>query len=135
MNEIDYILKLYAIYSDDLQRYNTLIWQFPTALVTFNILAINYFISRPHFLFFIPLINFMLIHALSKQIYNQRAIINALRKIEEKLRKYYDSGMIPEFEIKSKVLKIKSAFLLLYGLLILNILFFFYTIWKLLYCK
>ncbi len=134
MNDVDNILKLYEIYSNDLQKYNTTIWQFPTALITVNIIAINSFMNKPHLLLFIPLINFALIHALFKQVYIQRAIINALRKIEEKLRRNYDQNMIPNFEVKNRILKISSALLLLYSLLILNIVFLSYTLWRLLHC-
>ena len=135
MNDVDNILKLYGIYSNDLQKYNTTIWQFPTALVTVNILAINFFIDKPHLLLFIPLVvNFVLLHALFKQIHHQRAIINALRKIEGKLREHYDQDMIPDFEVKNGILKKNSADLLSYSLLILNIVFLCYTLCKLLVC-
>jgi hypothetical protein len=45
-NNIEKILKIYKIYSDDNQKYNTIIWQFPTALITVNILAINFFLNN-----------------------------------------------------------------------------------------
>ena len=134
MNNVDNILKLYGIYSNDLQKYSTIIWQFPTALVTVNILAINFFIDKPHFLLFIPLVNFVLLHALFKHVHHQRAIINALRKIEGKLREHYDQDMIPNFEVRNRILKKRSARLLSYSLLILNIVFLFYTLWRLLDC-
>lgn len=128
--DVDNILKLYGIYSNDLQRYNTIIWQFPTALVTVNIFAINFFIDKPHFLLFIPLVNFVLLHALFKHTHHQQAIISALRKIEVKLQKHYDRDMIPNFEIRNRVLKISSRFLLSYCLLILNIVLLFYVLCK-----
>jgi len=134
MNDIGNILKLYEIYSNDLQKYDTIIWQFPTALVTVNILAITFLIDKPHLLLFIPLVNFVLLHALFKHVHNQHAIIETLRKIEGKLREYYDQGMIPNFETKTRILKIKSAPLLSYSLLILNIVLLIYTVWGLLHC-
>ena len=134
MNNVDNILKLYGIYSNDLQKYSTIIWQFPTALVTVNILAINFFIDKPQLLLFIPLVNFVLLHSLFKQVHIQRALINALRKIEGKLREHYDQDMIPNFEVKNWILKIRSALLLSYSLLILNTVFLFYILWWLLHC-
>jgi len=131
MNDIGYILKLYGFYSNDLQKYNTIIWQFPTALITVNILAINFFIDKPHLLLFIPLVNFVLLHALFKQVHIQRALINALKKIEGKLQEHYGHDMIPNFETKNRILKIKSAPLLCYSLLILNIFFLFYILLRL----
>lgn len=134
MNNADNILKLYEIYSSNLQKYNTIIWQFPTALVSVNILAINFFIDKPYLLLFIPLVNFVLLHALFKHVYNQSAIINALKEIENKLRKHYDQKIIPNFEVKNRILKIRSALLLSYSFLILNIMFLSYTLWRLLNC-
>ena len=128
MNDVDNILKLYEIYSNGFQKYSTIIWQFPTALVTVNILAINFFIDKPQLLLFIPLVNFVLLHALFKHVHNQSAIKNALKKIEGKLREHYDQDMIPNFEVKNWILKIRSARLLSYSLLILNIVFLFYIL-------
>ena len=135
MNDVDNILKLYGIYSNDFQKYNTIIWQFPTALVTVNILAINFFIDKPHLLLFIPLVvNFVLIHALFKHIYHQMAIRNALRKIEGILLDHYDRDMIPDFKVENGILKKSSANLLSYGLLFLNIVFLCCILCRLLVC-
>jgi len=131
-NNVERILKIYKIYSDDNQKYNTTIWQFPTALISVNLLAINFFLNKPGALLIISLANFVLLHALFKQVHHQRAIINALSKIEDKLREYYNSNMIPDFKPKSRIMKIKSAYLLSYGLLVMNFVFFGYILWRLL---
>ena len=133
-NNVEKILEIYKIYSDDNQKYNTIIWQFPTALITVNILAINFFLNKPCVLLIISFANFVLLHALFKHVHHQRAIINALKKIEDKLREYYDQDMIPDFKAKSRIMKIKSAYLLSYSLLAMNFVFLVYTLWMLLCC-
>lgn len=156
-NNIDNILKLYGIYLNDLKKYNTIIWQFPTALVTVNILAINYLLDKPHILFFISLVNFVLLHALFKHVHHQSAIICTLKKIEYELREHYDRDgrdIIPDFEVKKtipkeerpttcarcffkiinmRIFRTKSAHLLSCSFFIFNIVFFLYTIWKIIW--
>jgi hypothetical protein len=132
-NYIDRILEIYRIYSDDNQKYNTMIWQFPTAILSLNIVAINFFQNKPCALLIVSFFNFILIHALFKQVHNQRAIINALLKIEDRLREYYELNMIPDFTPKSRIMKIKSSYLLTYSLLFMNFVFLGYILWRLLY--
>jgi hypothetical protein len=131
-NYIDRILEIYRIYSEDHQKYNTTIWQFPTAILSVNLLAINLFLNKPCALLIVSLVNFVLLHALFKQVNNQRAIIKALLKIEDKLREYYEPNMIPDFTPKSRIMKIKSAYLLTYSLLFMNFVFLGYILWRLL---
>jgi len=133
-NNVEKILEIYKIYSDDHQKNNTIIWQFPTALITVNILAINFFLNELCVLLIISFANFVLLHALFKHVHHQRAITNALKKIEDKLREYYDPDMIPDFKAKSRIMKIKSAYLLSYSLLAMNFVFLVYTLWMLLCC-
>ena len=131
MKDMEDIIKLYEIYSKDVQKYDTLIWQFPIALITVNILAIYYFIDHYQVLFFVTLVNFVLLHALFKHAHHRHAIITAIQKIELKLQEYYEQGMVPNFRVENWILKIKSTSLILYILLILNIGFFFYVLWRL----
>ncbi len=130
-NNIQKVLELYRIYSDDKQRYDTIIWQFPTALVTVNILAINFFLDKPYLLLFISLANFVLLHSLFKHVYHQKAIIKALKTIGDKLRECNFGDIIPNFEIGNKIMKIKSADLLSYALLVMNLAFFILIILRL----
>ena len=123
---INIFLSIYKIYSDDLQKYNSIIWQFPTALITVNILFLHYFFNNTHVLFFISLANFMLLHALFKHIHHQKAIINALKNIEIQLRNYYLDGIIPDFEPKNRILKIHSTYLVFYTLVVFNSVYFLY---------
>jgi len=124
-------LKLYEIYSNDFHKYTTVIWQFPTALVTVNILAINFLLEKPHILIFFPIINFVLLHALFKHVHNQNCLKGSLVAIEKELIGTFSKKIIPNFTPKSKILKKKSARILSRSLLILNVIFMIYTIYKL----
>ena len=127
-DNIDGILQIYKIYSDDNQKYMSIIWQFPAAIISINIISINYFLNKPQILFFISLANFVLLHSLFKQAHHQKVIINALKKIEVSLREHYDKNMIPDFEAQNRILKIKSVDLLSYTLLAMNIIFLLYIL-------
>jgi hypothetical protein len=98
INDVNNILKLQDVYSKSFESYNTIIWQLPAALITGNILLINFLPA--YFLFLIPIINFVFIYALFKFIHNQNAIRDALKEIQEKLRKDF-GRMIPDFEEKN----------------------------------
>ena len=126
-SEIDHILRLYDIYSNSIHKYNTIIWQLPAALLTVNILGIRFLIDKPYILKFIPFLNFAVIHSLFKQIYVQRAIINALKNIEKKLELIIGKDMIPDFTYP-RIIGIKSGNLISWILLVLNIIFLYFII-------
>lgn len=128
---INRILQIYKIYSDDNRKYVSLIWQFPAAIISINIISINYFLNKPQVLLFISFTNFVLLHALFKQAHHQKVIINALKQIEVSLREYYDKNMILDFEQQNRILKIKSVDLVSYTLLGMNIIFLLYVLYSL----
>ena len=88
-DDIEIILKLYNRYSEDFHKYTTIIWQFPAAIITFNILAINFFLDKPHILLCLPIINFILLHSLFKQIHIQQCLTKALKEIEKRNKRIY----------------------------------------------
>lgn len=132
-NNTEKILELYGIYSDDNRRYDTIIWQFPTALITVNILAINFFLNEPLVLLFIPFANFVLLHSLFKHIYHQRALVKALKQMEKQLREYFCENMVPDFEPKRLIMKLPSAYLVSYTLLVMNVVFILYIGFRLMF--
>lgn len=120
------LLKLYEIYAEDNRTYNNIVWQFPTAFITINILFLNFLWEKPQLLFVVVLLNFMLIQALFKLSFNQGAIIKSLQTIEKKLSNRYlnQPGIIPDFKKGiAKILGIPSKYLIAYSLLILNIVY------------
>jgi hypothetical protein len=61
-------LKLYSLLVDQLLKYQTTIWQIPTALVIGNFLAIEKFLAKPIPLIALAAFNFGLIFVLHRMI-------------------------------------------------------------------
>ena len=109
------LISLYEIYSNDNRTYNNIVWQFPTALITANIVMVTFLWDKgtlifPYLLLFIPFLNFALIHALFKLGHNQAAIIKSLQAIETQFKQMLssesslDSGVIPDFKKNRKAI-------------------------------
>ena len=67
---LDNQIKLYALLVDQLQRYNTIIWQFPTALFAANVLAVDRLANQPLWLLFVALLNLSMIFGF-KRIFDE----------------------------------------------------------------
>jgi len=114
-------LSLYKIYSDDHQKYNTLIWQFPSVIIGLNFLAISN-LSPSWWIFLVLwIINNVMLLFLAKHIFHQRCITNAMAEIESKLKKL--NLIVPNFTKVGfyKILKIKISWMLIYFLFVLNL--------------
>lgn len=121
-------LKLYGFMIDQLTKYNTIIWQIPTALFAANILVLDKMINRPYVIMAIILFNTSLIFAFYKMIVQQRAIIDSVRKAENVLKvKYQD--FIPNF----KASKIRATWLFVWTLSTLNLSLLIYTFYLIFY--
>ena len=107
-------IKLYGILVDQLQKYNTIIWQIPTALVAANFLAIDKFHSNSPLLLALSLFNASLIYVFQRMIAQQRAIIKATKSAEAKIKNRY-ATFIPTFP--SKVVPAPKIFLCVIWLL------------------
>ncbi|MBI5054492.1 MAG: hypothetical protein HZC38_04450 [Chloroflexi bacterium] len=89
-------IKLYTLLVDQMQKYNSIIWQVPTALIVANFFGIDKFISNPAILFALFVFNTVLIYAFDRMVTQQRAIIDAARRSETELRNTYNT-FIPSF--------------------------------------
>ena len=116
-------IKLYTALVDQLQKYNTIIWQGPTALIVANFFALDKFSSNPLLLFVLFIFNAILIYSFHRMIINQRAIIDATKMAEDELRKTFDI-FIPKFSEP----KVKVGNLLIWNLWILNLILLIYSI-------
>jgi hypothetical protein len=116
-------IKLYNILVEQLQKYNTVIWQIPTALVAANFLAIDKFLSRPFLLFAISIFDAALIYVFQRMLVQQRAIISATQQSEKELREDF-RPFIPDFPKK----KINAPTIFLATLWILNAALFAYSV-------
>ena len=122
-NNLDQIFRLYETYSQNHRSYNSIVWQFPTALITLNIVILNEFFDKPVILFPIALLNFVLIQVLYKMFSYQRKILELITAIEEELKMhdFIFRKIIPDFSFDdNKVLKPKSGTLICGTLFILN---------------
>lgn len=89
-------IRLYGLLLDQLTKYNTVIWQFPTALAAVNILVLDRLPEEPYALIAIAIFNAVLIFALHKLNVQHRAIIATTRQAEAELTKVFPS-FIPQF--------------------------------------
>ena len=119
-------IKLYALLVDQMQKYNSIIWQVPTALIAANFFAIDKFISNPVLLFALTVFNTVLIYAFHRMVTQQRAIIDAARRSETELKETY-STFIPSFSET----KMRAPRLFVIALGALNVCLFIYAIYLL----
>ncbi len=116
-------IKLYTVLVDQLQKYNTIIWQVPIALMAANILALDKLLSKPVFLLAISIFNAALIFAFYKMVTQQRVLIEASRSAENELKKNW-LEFIPDF----KPSKIRAPRLFVWILSLLNLGLFIYSV-------
>ena len=94
-------INLYLALVDQIQKYNSIVWQAPTALLAANILALDKFSSNPFMLLVLSIFNATLIFAFYKMVAQQRTIIDASKAAEEILKATWPN-FVPQFK-KSKV--------------------------------
>lgn len=120
-------LKLYGLLVDQLQKYNSIIWQAPTALVAANILALDRLEAHPLLLLAVSLFNAALILAFYKMVLQQRALIAAARSAEARLRRAW-----PEFIPTFTPSKIRAPSVFVWTLAILDACLLIYSVLKIL---
>lgn len=123
LEENDNKIKLYNLLVDQIQKYNTIIWQVPTALVAANFFALDKFLGNPTLLLVLSIFNAVLIYAYHRMIIQQRAIINASQNAEDELKKVYQT-FIPEFHRAG----IRAPSLLAYSLWVIDFYLFVYAV-------
>ena len=102
---IDEQIRLYSLLVDQLQRYNSLIWQIPTGLLVANVLAIDKFQFNSCFLFCLSVFNYVLIYIFHRMLVQQEAIKKATQLAEKKLKKLFPDYIaeFPQKHISSTV--------------------------------
>ncbi|SRR6266542_5352440 len=91
-------VKLYGTLVDQIQKYSTILWQFPTTLLAANAFAFDKFLALPWALLALAVVDGVLTYALYRLVRAQRAIIDASSAVEEMLRKTSYSTFIPQFK-------------------------------------
>lgn len=126
-NNLDRLIQLYRIYSDDLKKFDTICWQYPLALVTVNFLAAYHLRTNPIALAALTIVNFLFIGPLVKNVYLRQAIVTSMRNIEGRLRADLGQNFVVDFNLSDPTfswLRWRTLFLLTWGLLFLNFIFF-----------
>jgi hypothetical protein len=90
-------IKLYTLLVDQVQKYSTILWQFPTALLAANSFAIDKFLGKSVLFVGLAVVDVALVYAFQRLISHQRAVIDAAKKAEEDLRKTKLSSYVPTF--------------------------------------
>ena len=116
-------VKLYTVLVDQLQKYTTITWQGPTALIVANLFALDKFCLNPLLLFVLSIFNGVLIYGFHRMIIYQRVIIKATKQAEDELRKTFDK-FIPKFSES----KVRAGSLLIWTLWVLDIALVIYAI-------
>ncbi len=101
-------IQLYSLLINQIQKYNTIFWQFPTILSVANLVSIVQLKDYPPLLLGLSLLNLPLIFAFYKMRVRQKTIINRAKAAEKDLLSYREySEYIPEFsEAKPEAPKI-----------------------------
>ena len=78
-------IDLYGWYSDENHKYNTLIWQFPAALVGLNLLALDRkaFVTNPKAMLVMFVLNLVLLLCVAKHVYHQRCFTKSLQALAD----------------------------------------------------
>jgi hypothetical protein len=116
-------IKIYGLLVDQIQKYNTIIWQAPTALIVANFVVLIKFDS-PFPLLALCAFDFVSIYAFHRMVIYQGVIIKATQNTECELKKHF-GYMIPEF----KKFKPSATDLLIWGLWLLEFSLFCYAIY------
>ncbi len=99
-NTTNHQIRLYSLLVDQIQKYNTIFWQFPTAIAAVNFLALHNFSLNPYLLFALFLLNSALIYAFTRMVCTQQTIIQVTKKAEQDLLGKNFSSFVPKFDPK-----------------------------------
>jgi hypothetical protein len=96
-SQVDNELKLYSLLVDQILRYQTIIWQIPTALVVANFLAIDKLANQRWEMAALAAFNMALIFVFWRMIVSQRKIIEATKNAESVLLAKF-KNFLPKFK-------------------------------------
>lgn len=117
-------LKLYAMLVDQLGKYTTILWQFPTALLAANAFALDKFLAQPLMMLALAIIDSVLTYALHRLVIQQGAIITATKTSEAVLRESTYEAFIPKFSttrVRAPLLIVYALWALTAALLVLSL--------------
>jgi hypothetical protein len=124
---LDVKLKLYGLLIDQFQKYNTILWQAPAALVAANTFALDRLRDKPSILLALAIFNGAFIYALWRVVGASRRIIDTMKTAQEDLLRDFPS-YIPKFNERAG----RSPELLLIVMWVLDGGVALYAVWNLL---
>lgn len=90
-------IRLYLALVDQIQKYSSVFWQFPTALIAANYFAFDKFLTNHFLLLALAIIDAVIIFAFQKMVKRQSEIIKTTKLVEVELRKTF-AVYIPTFK-------------------------------------
>jgi ADP-ribose pyrophosphatase len=118
---------LYAWYSDENHKYNTLIWQFPAAIIGLNLLALDKprFVGSWKAMLVMFLLNVVLLSCVAKHVYHQRCFTKSLRQLAHSFRVAHPELPVVEFPRNGLMAlsRIPVAWVLFWSLFVLNLIY------------
>ncbi len=87
---LDSQIKLYSLLVDQLQRYNTIVWQLPTALLALNLVVVGQLANQPGqpwWLLGVAAFDGSMVYGFRKIVMRQSALIRATKLAEDRLRR------------------------------------------------
>ena len=122
---------LYGWYSDENHKYNTLIWQFPVAIVGLNVIALERIPWSLPLMTTLCLVNIVLLLCVAKHIYHQRQFTLALGKIANRFRTVKPDITVsfPRKGMTRPLAWLTVTWLLFWSLFVLNVILFVAYCW------
>jgi hypothetical protein len=111
----DHRIQLYGMLVEQIQKYNDVVWQFPTALLAVNLLAVDKLFGKPWALASVSLFNFGLIYAFYRMVVTQGKIIETAKEAEAELKLTFNK-FVPKFNKTT----VSGRWLAFWALLLLN---------------
>ena len=125
-NTTDSQIRLYSLLVDQIHKYTTIFWQFPTALAAVNFLALHNHLKKPILVLVVFFFDTILIYSFCRMVRRQREIITVARNAEEKLREDFPL-FVPRFDERgwrAPVVTVWSLWVLDASLLIWDVVLF-----------
>lgn len=124
---MDEQVRLYSLLVDQIQRYNSIVWQVPTGLVAADVVALQQLNDRPLAMFGVALVSGTLTFAYYRMVVSQGILIRAARAAEAQLRDQY-VGFVPNFPNAP----VSSRWLIVAALVLFNVGLVIYAVMQLL---
>jgi 8-oxo-dGTP pyrophosphatase MutT (NUDIX family) len=124
---------LYGWYSDENHKYNTLIWQFPVAIIGLNVLAVERLWRSLLLMVVLSLVNNVLLLCVAKHVYHQRCFTKALKRIADRFHAMHPNIPVVSFPRDGglwPLTRVPVALLLISSLFLLNQVLFIVFLWR-----